>query len=75
MSHNVDCMSDQTHIQFYISSSSCENHENFEQSSPTTAPTKFECFYGFQISVLQNFERDFSDQPFLIFQKVVFDKV
>ena len=40
--------------------------------APTTAPTKFECFYGFQISVLQNFERDFSDQPFLIFQKSCF---
>ena len=29
----------------------------------------------FKFQILKNFEWDFSDQPFLIFQQIVFDKV
>ena len=60
-SHNVDCMSDLTHSQFYISSSSMwKSWELWTKLQPQRQQNS-NVFMVFKFQFLQNFERDFSD--------------
>ena len=60
-SHNVDCMSDLTHSQFYISSSSMwKSWELWTKLQPQRQQNS-NVFMVFKFQFLQNFEREFSD--------------
>ena len=60
-SHNVDCMSDLTHSQFYISSSSMRKSWELWTKLQPQRQQNSNVFMVFKFQFLQNFEREFSD--------------